>query len=1087
MASTLHYTHVKTIQAFKHRALNLSKQDIWLPLVFDPDFARDHGPVLTIWDALSLSLEDFTNIVVNNTGFWITRSSCWANVFLQWGYEKEAVVTEGHKKFKGLKLKWANFSGRKEKPIDDFYRGESGMSLLRNGDLPNCRNCDGFVFREKRPAQNSSEVPAVSRRIASSAVVSCSSNLSSEFQTPQSSSSSAVPDGATQLLLGSLLLSPAPSFPRQLEGPADRALHAPTDLLTPALNETAVADIESGRRKASKQELALALRLIMASATADESGLHHLTVKGSTIFAFWSPRATDSDGTRKVIARRASQLQLAAGLFGAGANTISKWMRKDPELFTKANTKAKALRVMIDAATALQFQSDMNLPHNGMRTLVKFFGNHKIPVTISPENERRALLRSARVESSYYSNVRLESSKGGIVECLVYVGNVAELYIQSLDVQVENQSFKFWPLASHHGENVQIAKIAVDFGQGSDKVTVTNPNNEFPCSSRIVATCASVEAEKADQGKKPADSYPNYKFVVPRIPGMADLYLNKIVRVGSRHAIVPSRIIPTVWAEKQLAEGELAAFYDTAYGGKSGTCAERADKRQALAAESGILVFNGTKFIGIEARGEAGIATFPVREPVETAPPLAPIVPVVYRLEVHFCSDYKATATWIGKPNQSSCTCLHGCLGAKKYKAMAANPATACPLYTAQSHAADLARFQQLASNTPVNGVSKPALIVLDPERVHPPYLHLILGLVNDEAAAIATYLKSLDSTDPALTAALEAATEALGEEELVLMAHIDGATELLGRDNAFVQEIIPPNSDIGVLVGQVGIEQWQRLSEALGEAAATKSDAASKIRNPVLPAGQVRSRRQQNRDEDRAKIIDDSAKTLSEAATAVADSAASVGKARAAVKENEAALGLRADADAETPKGGVMYIEWKDSLRSQGISMEVYWNDSLVGPACRKFLDAREAILQRVRDKIASIHGQEKADDFYHRHLSVLTPLAVVSHLTRKVAMLSAQELDDLEAACAAWGSAFRAAYPNHVILTPKGHAVEKHVVFFARLYGTCGIFGEDGLEALHPMAARARLIVRSMKNSVKRHQAMSDHLAKAQLYHGK
>ena len=100
---------------------------------------------------------------------------------------------------------------------------------------------------------------------------------------------------------------------------------------------------------------------------------------------------------------------------------------------------------------------------------------------------------------------------------------------------------------------------------------------------------------------------------------------------------------------------------------------------------------------------------------------------------------------------------------------------------------------------------------------------------------------------------------------------------------------------------------------------------------------------------------------------------------------------------------------------------------------------------------------------------------------------MLSAQELDDLEAACAAWGSAFRAAYPNHVILTPKGHAVEKHVVFFARLYGTCGIFGEDGLEALHPMAARARLIVRSMKNSVKRHQAMSDHLAKAQLYHGK
>ena len=91
-----------------------------------------------------------------------------------------------------------------------------------------------------------------------------------------------------------------------------------------------------------------------------------------------------------------------------------------------------------------------------------------------------------------------------------------------------------------------------------------------------------------------------------------------------------------------------------------------------------------------------------------------------------------------------------------------------------------------------------------------------------------------------------------------------------------------------------------------------------------------------------------------------------------------------------------------------------------------------------------------------------------MVSHLTRKVDMLSAQELDELEAACAAWGRAFRAAYPDHAILTPKGHSAQKNLIFFTRLYETCGIFGEDGLEALHPMAAMARLVVRSVKNSV-------------------
>lgn len=53
------------------------------------------------------------------------------------------------------------------------------------------------------------------------------------------------------------------------------------------------------------------------------------------------------------------------------------------------------------------------------------------------------------------------------------------------------------------------------------------------------------------------------------------------------------------------------------------------------------------------------------------------------------------------------------------------------------------------------------------------------------------------------------------------------------------------------------------------------------------------------------------------------------------------------------------------------------------------------------------------------------------------------------------------------------KGHIVEVHVPEFARKFGTCGVFGEDGLEALHPHGTLVRLLVRQMRNPEARHAA--------------
>ena len=68
--------------------------------------------------------------------------------------------------------------------------------------------------------------------------------------------------------------------------------------------------------------------------------------------------------------------------------------------------------------------------------------------------------------------------------------------------------------------------------------------------------------------------------------------------------------------------------------------------------------------------------------------------------------------------------------------------------------------------------------------------------------------------------------------------------------------------------------------------------------------------------------------------------------------------------------------------------------------------------------------------------------------------------------------------------MLTPKGHIVEKHVHYFAKKYGTLGVFGEDGMESLHPLDARARVLVRTMKKSTKRHKARTAHLTRMQLF---
>ena len=161
------------------------------------------------------------------------------------------------------------------------------------------------------------------------------------------------------------------------------------------------------------------------------------------------------------------------------------------------------------------------------------------------------------------------------------------------------------------------------------------------------------------------------------------------------------------------------------------------------------------------------------------------------------------------------------------------------------------------------------------------------------------------------------------------------------------------------------------------------------------------------------------------------------------------------------------------------------------MGPDLRKFFEHYLEILGVVRDAIKERYGADKADEFFSDYCSTLSHLVVTSRLTRKTDLLTDAEIIELDVACKGFGSAFRLVDAKRTYedsrhkkgtLTVKGHIVEMHVADYARRFGTIGAFGEDGLEALHPLDTAARLLTRSIRNHESRINSTANRLALVQ-----
>jgi hypothetical protein len=164
------------------------------------------------------------------------------------------------------------------------------------------------------------------------------------------------------------------------------------------------------------------------------------------------------------------------------------------------------------------------------------------------------------------------------------------------------------------------------------------------------------------------------------------------------------------------------------------------------------------------------------------------------------------------------------------------------------------------------------------------------------------------------------------------------------------------------------------------------------------------------------------------------------------------------------------------------------YLQNVLTGPDLRKYFDQYEEILAVMRDVIAVRHGPDLAEEFFTDYCSTLSHIVIVSRLTRKTDILTAEEITQLDDACKGFAAAFRIvdakrtyADQHHIkgTLTAKGHVVEKHVIEYAKRFGTCGRMGEDGLESLHPLDTAARVLNRSIRNHEARIVATANRVA--------
>lgn len=453
-----------------------------------------------------------------------------------------------------------------------------------------------------------------------------------------------------------------------------------------------------------------------------------------------------------------------------GVKCLASLLKRNPQALVGQPTS------VFTPEQSAEIQGNLHLSHGGLATLNSMFIQFGSAARVASKEKIKQHLSVDRVAVSY-RDVVLESSTD-TVNALVYQANSFDVLARDLDKNHRQGIIHQWAFTCNEGRQESVSIVLGQDGGGlSEKHTQHVVNSTIPCSPKVQSIIGSAERLRHDDPRKPAGSWNNFAEVLRNVEGVHELNSSVVVEINGRHVVIPRHTVPSgdTWECVTTDAAGKDDFLGSAFGRLSP--AENRAARAALAPHSAQFLRCENDVLGIVAGG----ISFPFRQPVLVSE-LALCLPVIREIDVYLCADLAALTVMMGMPNQSGLVCIY-CRGdAEDFKKCARGLQRLRPR-TAETQAEDLEEFlrDHLLKRKHVNGVSCPPIYQLDFSRILPPYLHIILGLVNDEMRYIYKYLLMLDQVDLALLDRIIALQEELDDAEIELARAIEKAREVLG------------------------------------------------------------------------------------------------------------------------------------------------------------------------------------------------------------------------------------------------------------------------------------------------------------------
>ena len=643
--------------------------------------------------------------------------------------------------------------------------------------------------------------------------------------------------------------------------------------------------------------------------------------KGATYVLIRQGKKTDATVGPETMRKRAKLVNGICEMVGWGSNALGRLMSRRKGLAEVAATKAglKCAKVTLTMDESFTLMGLMQLSWNKALFLRRFFAGVGAPLAMASISSMKKVLKSFEVLAVYRREALQSGSKGATkdLDCIISSRSIMHLLIEERDRATVDGTIIESNFACDRDLQHPIANILLssDQGGGQDKHTGRCLDRKTPQSPLHQLTFATAETERRDNAKSHLGNHANFSAIVREVDGIFDINSMVFVELGGMHTMIPAQTVPNPWAWSVIDDGApRTSFLLSAWG--IGNPRERAQARAEMQPGAATLVVCKGLCLGVRV----GPVTYPFRTSVGVDVGAAPTARTIL-VRTFVSADLKALTTTMGCHGQAGCSCMWCDLPASGFKLSAANATVNGPPRTDASLADAFSKYIELRGPdpTPVRGVSALPVYpmpfgdgsfkdgLFNPGRVIIPYLHAIMGPINDTLKFMNVELGLLDGLNPKRLRDLQVLAGAESSRELELVEAILVTGALLGVEDAVVIEIIGGN-DVGLLVDGQPLSVWQRLGASLTALATRKAEEAEGM------------------DDGPDRV------TIEELVEEVIGVKARLDSSTEAVKTARADLKTLEDQAAGPGPFGTLSMTLKQLLSKAGISLQKYWMGTLVG-----------------------------------------------------------------------------------------------------------------------------------------------------------